>query len=94
MAVLKTIVGLIGIVLIVNDLRVRQLFFKKKKKEELDRNMFKININPSAEFMISKTVSKMLMKKRILFIIFNRRLQLVTIAQTTKEDQIILPHAR
>ena len=85
--------GLIGIVLIVSNLRVRQLFWKKKK--ELDRNMFKIIINPSARFMISKTVSKKLIKKkRILFIIFNRRLQLVTIAQTTKEDQIILPHAR
>ena len=67
---------------------------KKKKKKELDRNMFKIIVNPSAKVMISKTVSKTLVKKRILFIIFNRRLQLVTIAQTTKEDQIILPHAR
>ena len=56
--------------------------------------MFKIIVNPSAKVMISKTVSKTLIKKTILFIIFNRRLQLVTIAQTTKEDQIILPNAR
>ena len=88
--------GLMGIVLIVSNFRVLSLCdnFSEKKKKELDRNMFKIIINPSAKFMISKTVSKTLIKKRILFIIFNRRLQLVTIAQTTKEDQIILPHAR
>ena len=56
MVAFKTIVGLIGIVLIVSNLRVRQLLLKKK---ELDRNMFKIVVYPSAKLVISKTVRRL-----------------------------------
>ena len=88
MAALKTIVGLIGIVLIVSNLCVRQLFYKKRiKTETCSKRVF----SPSAKFMISKAVRR---KKRNIIYFFNRRLQLVKITQRTKEDHMLLWGAR
>ena len=56
MAAFKTIVGLIGIVLIVSNLRATTFL---KKKKELDRNMFKIIVYRNVKFMISKTVRRL-----------------------------------
>lgn len=87
MAALKTIVGVIGVVLIVSNLRVRQLCDNRIGQKYVQKE----SLTPRAKFLISKAVRR---KKRNIIYFFNRRLQLVTITQRTKEDHMLLRGAR